>query len=103
MAMDERSRYALHQKLEQLLGTDEAGTLMEHLPPVGWGDLATKRDLVSEVDGLRRDLKASETYVTGTLRSEIAQAMSSQTRTIVLTNLGGMLGVAALVLAATRL
>jgi hypothetical protein len=103
MAMDERSRYALHQKLEQLLGTDEAGTLMEHLPPVGWGDLATKQDLSSEVGGLRRDLKASETYVIGTLRSEIAQAISLQTRTIVLTNLRGMLGVAALVLAATRL
>jgi hypothetical protein len=88
MAMDERSRYALHQKLEQLLGTDEAGTLMEHLPPVGWGDLAT-----------RSDLKASETYVIGTLRSEIA----SQTRMIVLTNLGGIVGVAALVLAATKL
>jgi hypothetical protein len=93
---DERSRYVLHQRLERLLGADEAGTLMEHLPPVGWTDLATKQDL-------ERELGATRTYLTGTFRSELAQAISAQTRTLVLTNLAGMVGVAGLVLAATRL
>jgi hypothetical protein len=45
MAIDEQSRHRLHAKLEELLGEVEAATLMEHLPPVGWSDVATKRDL----------------------------------------------------------
>ncbi|MEX2256784.1 MAG: hypothetical protein WEC34_15195 [Acidimicrobiia bacterium] len=92
MTIDERSRHVLHQRLEQVLGADEAGTLMEHLPPVGWADVATKRDL-----------DAMEKYLLGTFRSELAQAISSQTRTLVLTNIGAVLGTAALTLAAIRL
>jgi hypothetical protein len=92
VAIDERSRHELHQRLEQVLGADEAGTLMEHLPPVGWADVATKRDL-----------DAMEKYLLGTFRSEIAQAISSQTRTLVLTNIGAVLGAIAVVIAAARL
>ena len=52
MAIDERSRHRLFLKLESVLDPDEAKTLMEHLPPVGWADVATKRDL----DQLRTEL-----------------------------------------------
>jgi len=45
MAIDERSRHDLFVRLESVLGPDEAATLMEHLPPVGWADVATKHDL----------------------------------------------------------
>ena len=45
MAIDERSRHLLFQRLETILGADEATTLMEHLPPVGWADVATRHDL----------------------------------------------------------
>jgi hypothetical protein len=45
MALDERARHELFLGLEQVLGPERAGTLMELMPPVGWADVATKRDL----------------------------------------------------------
>lgn len=45
MAIDERSRHEMHTKLEALLGPEVAATLVGHLPPVGWADVATRRDL----------------------------------------------------------
>ena len=50
MAISEESRHHLYQRLEEVLGPDEATTLMQHLPPVGWADVATRRD----VDDLHR-------------------------------------------------
>jgi hypothetical protein len=45
MSISEQSRHQLYQRLEEILGPGPAATLMEHLPPVGWSDVATKRDL----------------------------------------------------------
>ena len=58
MALDERARHELFLRLEQVLGAQEADTLMELLPPVGWTHVATKRDLdaLDERLGLRFEL-----------------------------------------------
>lgn len=45
MTIDEQQRFELHVGLRQALGDDVAGTLMEHLPPSGWSDVARARDL----------------------------------------------------------
>jgi hypothetical protein len=45
MSIDERQRHELYQRLEEVLGGEHADTMMAHLPPVGWADVATKRDL----------------------------------------------------------
>ena len=45
MTIDEQQRFELHVGLRQVLGDDVAGTLMEHLPPSGWSDVARARDL----------------------------------------------------------
>jgi len=52
MAVDERHRHRLHEAARDALGEDAAVTLMEMLPPVGWADVATKRDLDQLVDRL---------------------------------------------------
>lgn len=44
MAITEHTRHVLHQKLDSVLGPEEATTLMEHLPPVGWAKIGTKSD-----------------------------------------------------------
>ena len=61
MAISEESRYHLYQRLEEVLGAEEAATLMEHLPPVGWADVATKRDIDALAIATKRDIDAWRT------------------------------------------
>lgn len=56
MSITNESRHHLHQRLDHVLGASEAAVLMEHLPPVGWADVATTRDL----DVLRAELAHME-------------------------------------------
>jgi hypothetical protein len=43
--MGEQDRHRLLQRLREVLGEEEAATLMENLPPLPWSDLATRADL----------------------------------------------------------
>ena len=45
MELDESHRRELLDSLAATLGDRPAATLMAHLPPVGWADVATKHDL----------------------------------------------------------
>lgn len=67
MTVDDRTRLNLHRKLEAVLGQEEADTLMAHLPPVTWNDVATKADL----EALQTNLRAE-------LRADFVDAMNSQ-------------------------
>ena len=72
MAITEESRFQLHQRLETVLGKDEATTLMEHLPPVGWADVATKAD----IELVRRDMDREFAAVRSDLDREFAAVRS---------------------------
>ncbi len=65
VTITEESRYQLYKQLEATLGPDHSNTLMEHLPPVGWADVATKTDLAH--------LQAALTADVSLLRSELEQ------------------------------
>jgi hypothetical protein len=54
MAVDERARHRLFLKLDEVLGAEDATTLMETLPPIGYDELATKQDL----EALKHELLA---------------------------------------------
>ena len=69
MAISEQHRYHLHQKLEQVLGAEEATTLMEHLPPVGWSEMATKHDI--------GDLRASIGELSAATKHDISELRAS--------------------------
>ena len=85
MVLDERSRHELYLKREEVLGPEQATTLMEMLPPVGWADVATKHDL----DQLEQRMHVRFEALEYRLRADFA----NQTRTIVLAMLGSSLAI----------
>jgi hypothetical protein len=80
VAISEKERHELFNRLEEALGPEGAGTLMDMLPPAGWADVATKQDLAaltSRIDGLdqvfvtKAELHAqTRTFITWTLTSQ---------------------------------
>jgi hypothetical protein len=58
MQIDERTRREMYEQLEAVLGPQTADALMEHLPPVGWAEVATKSDLNLGLDALESRLLA---------------------------------------------
>ena len=50
MATDETSGYALHRRLDEVLGPEHATALMERLPATDWTSVATKQDLAAMQD-----------------------------------------------------
>lgn len=92
MALDERARHELHRKLEELLGADQASTLMEMLPPVGWADVATKRDL----DALESRFNLRLEAVEHRLRAEIATSGRTALIAHIGTTIGAIIAVAGL-------
>jgi hypothetical protein len=110
MAIDERARHQLHRKLEEVLGSEEAGVLMAHLPPVGWADVATKHDLdhlgemvtmkIESVEArLETKIDAAKHEVVATNRADMIRL----THNMVLAQAGTVLAVAGLAFAAARL
>ncbi len=101
MTIDERLRLNIHNKLTELLGSEEADALIAHIMPVPWHDVATKDDLRlmradldffrtdvrAELDVFRAELEAFRTEVRAELdssrselRMELHQAITAQTR-----------------------
>ncbi len=106
MAVTEESRYQLFQRFEEMLGREGVSTLMELLPPVGWADVATKRDL----DHLHAVLDAKIDTAVGTLDAKIERVgvdlraeMFREQRNQTLAIIGANTTITALLLAAFQL
>lgn len=120
MSISEQARHQLHTRLEQVLGSDEAATLIAYLPPVGWQDVVTKRDLDAAVATLRGEfggemgtlrgefgvLRAEFGELRGEfgeLRGELKAEIRTQTRSLFLSLVGLQLTGAGLAIAVSRI
>ena len=113
MVLDERARHELFLRLEEVLGPERAATLMEMMPPVGWADVATKRDLdaLEQRLNLRFELvdqrfETCKHELMAAFRAELqaqSNVITAQTRTLLLANVGTVLSLAALAFGITKL
>ncbi len=76
MPVDDRTRLNLHRKLDDIIGPEDADTLMAHLPPVTWNEVATKDDLERMGSSLRSELRAE-------LRADFLEQMNRQIKWMV--------------------
>ncbi len=103
MAIDERSRHRMYLKLEEVLGSEEAATLMDHLPPVGWADVATKRDLERLELATRRDIEQLELRLDARFEAKLEKALRKQAFWIISYTTGLAAAVATAAFAVARL
>ena len=128
MTVDERTRRDLYTAFEATWGPERAEALMSLLPPVGWGDVATRRDLevfAERVDGrvtadiatmrtemaeLRTELRTEMAELRTELRTDMADLrtdfhrdLATATRTMVLSLTSSVFVVGSLAFGAARL
>ena len=83
MSVSEAQRFDMQVGLRSHLGDDVANTLMEHLPPSGWSDVARKHDIDTihiELSNIKSDLSR----INGTLKIIIGSMITVSAAIIVL-------------------
>ena len=59
MSVSEYQRHEVFKWFEQQMGPERAAIMMDLLPPVGWGDIATRSDVRSELAAFRAEMHAA--------------------------------------------
>lgn len=128
MALSEQRRHRMYRRLEEVLGEEAAGTLIEHLPRATWADLATKAELMvarhdlqavkedllvamgRELGSVRRDLgdaraetERLEQRLMDRFEKTLAEKLNAQTRALLMVTAGLLLSVASIAFAAFKL
>ncbi len=95
--VSDQARRDLYEVLERQLGPNQAGTLMDLLPPVGWADVTRQSDLTAlrgEMAQLRGELKGE--------MAELRAELKAQLPRLYVANLAAMIGISGLVLATAK-
>ena len=80
MAINEAQRFEMHLGLRNTLGDVVANSLMEHLPPSGWSDVARTADL----NRLESDVRDVYKSIRNTIRFLVASALTVSVGLIVM-------------------
>ena len=89
MSVTEFERHQLYSWFEAHMGQERATTMMNLLPPTGWGDVATRRDLQlveARIDTLEERLNAKidtlEARLDAKLEARLGEFRADLTRTL---------------------
>ena len=90
MATTESSRLEMHLKLKSVLGDKVADTMMDHLPPTGWADVARKSDIDHLAALMDARFEAVDTRINGLVQgmwaiAGISLAMWASTMATIIT------------------
>lgn len=103
MAIDERSRNALFNRLGEVLGEEHATVLMAHLPPVGWADVATRSDLAHLESRIDARFEAMGSRFEAKLHAELRSQLRAMVQWLIFATTASTFTVGALAFAAARL
>ena len=94
MTIADSRRFEMYEAFRSEFGVAVANTLMEHLPPAGWGDVARQSDIVavrsdfahlrSDFDRLRSDidvkLETMRKSIVNEINATVTNKLNSQMR-----------------------
>ena len=80
MAISEIQRFEMHLGLRNTLGDGVANSLMEHLPPSGWSDVARTADL----NRLETEMREGFKRIRNSIRFLVASAITVSVGLIVM-------------------
>lgn len=106
MAVSEERRYQLHRRADEVLGADHAMTLMESLPPTGWGDVATRQYVDLRFDSLEARIDARFEAVDSrfeVLQHRFEARLATEMRKALYANVAAVLAAGSLAMAAAKL
>ncbi len=82
MSVTEFERHQLYSWFEEHMGEDRATTMMNLLPPTGWGDVATRRDLHLLEAGLDAKIDTLEARLDAKIEARLGEFRSEMMRTL---------------------
>ena len=87
MAISEAQRFEMHLGLRNTLGDVVANSLMEHLPPSGWSDVARAGDIDrvnARIDRLEIEMREGFKSIRNMIRFLVASAITASLGLIVM-------------------
>lgn len=106
MSVTEFERHQIFQWYETAMGSELASIMMNLVPPVGWGEIATRTDLAALGGGLRGEMSVLRSELRGEmaeLRGEMKAGNAELLRTLFFAMVASNATLVGLVFAAVKL